>query len=210
MANYSAKPKGKSIAEQKAMDSETTVMLYEGASLSQLVALFKQDIRKIKGKIEQFGLKPVKVRSGHPIYSVREVAPYLVTPPFPLEDWVKVMNHADVPKMVSKEFWAGMRSKQIYEEAAGDLWRTEKVIEHISEIFKLVSVQMKLVDDRVEREVKLTGRQREIIRALMDETLNSIHNAIEEMLTKADKDSGDDEDGLDVHTEYEESEDDEL
>lgn len=177
------KVKGRSIADQKAMDGETTAMLFEGASLSQLVQLFGQDIRKIKAKLH--GLHPVKTRAGHPIYSVKEAARYLAEPAWPIDEYIKRMNHMDLPFMLKKEYWAGMRSRQIYEQAAGDLWPTVKVVGHVTEILKTISLSLKLADDAVEREVRLSPQQRDIVRRIMDETLQNAHDALHRFLEEA-------------------------
>lgn len=168
-----SKAPGKSIAEQKAIDKETQVMMFEGCSLSQLTQIFGQDIRKIKAKLH--GLEPVKMRAGHPIYSLAEAARYLVEPMWPIDEYIKRMNHADLPMLLRKEYWAGMRSRQLYEAAAGDLWPTEKVMDHISELLKSFALPLRLASDTVEREVGLTPEQRKILIRIMDETLSNVH-----------------------------------
>jgi hypothetical protein len=173
--------KGRSVAEEKAFDKDTQAMLFEGASLSQLVQLFGQDIRKIKAKLH--GLAPVKIRTGHPIYSVKEAARYLVEPIWPIDEYITRMNHADLPMMLRKEYWAGMRSKQIYEMAKGDLWPTDRVIEHLSDILKTISLSLKLSQDVVNRETALTIEQRRIITQLMDRALAEAHNVLEKAMT---------------------------
>lgn len=182
--------KGQSIAEEKAFDKETQAMMFEGASLSQLAQLFGQDIRKIKAKMH--GLAPVKTRAGHPIYSIKEAARYLVEPMWPIEEYVKHMNHADLPMLLRKEYWAGMRSRQIYQIAQGDLWPTDKVIDHISEILKIISMSLKLTQDTVARETSLTNDQRRIIVQLMDRALGEAHAVLQKAMLNRTPDGGDD------------------
>lgn len=176
------KEKGLSIAEQKAFDKDTQIMMYEGASLSQLKQIFSMDIQKIKAKLH--GLAPVKMRAGHPIYSIAEAARYLVEPMWPIEEYIKHMNHADLPMLLRKEYWAGMRSRQLFEQAAGDLWPTDEVLEHISEILKTIAFQLKLASDTVERETGLTPQQRKIVQRIIDDALNKSHRTLQEMLEK--------------------------
>lgn len=172
--------KGKSIAEQKSFDQATQAMMFEGVSISQLSQIFSQDTRKIKAKIH--GLKPVKMRAGHPIYSIAEAAAYLVQPAWPIDLWIQRMNHADLPPLLKKEYWGAMRSRQIYEQAAGDLWPTEKVIEHISEILKTVAVSIRLIPDVVQRESGYTEAQRVLIQTLVDDALANAHKSVTAML----------------------------
>lgn len=188
LKKFGTEIKKKSIADQKAFDSETSAMLFEGASLSQLSQLFSQDIRKVKAKLH--GLSPVKTRAGHPIYNVAEAARHLVQPMWGIDEYIKRMNHADLPTLLSKEYWAGMRTRQIFEEAAGDLWRTDEVTEHITEILKTISVSLRLSADSVERETSLSVQQRNTIIRLMDETLANAHKTLQKAMLKARKGRG--------------------
>jgi len=106
----------------KSLDDNSKSIIYEGASLSQLAAMFRRDIRAISRKLH--GLQPCGKREGHAIYDVAEAARYLVVPPGSIEDVIKKMSPADLPKELSKDFWAAMKSKQDFEERAGDLWPT--------------------------------------------------------------------------------------
>lgn len=159
--------------DSKRFDSQTEAMLFEGASLSQLSRLFSMDIRKVKAKLH--GCGPVATRAGAPIYSIAEASRYLVEPILDIDEWIKRMNHTDLPMMLRKEYWAGMRSRQLYEEHAGDLWRTDKVIEHVTEILKTISMSLRLVSDKVAMEMALTPGQRRLTNALMDEALAGAH-----------------------------------
>lgn len=194
---------GKTIAQQKAFDEETQVMMFEGISLSQAKQLFCMDINKIKAKIH--GLAPVKTRAGHPIYSVKDMARYLVEPMWPIEEYIKHMNHADLPMLLRKEYWAGMRSRQLYEIAAGDLWPTEKVVEHLTEVLKTISISLRLMSDAVERETSLTPAQRDIIIRLMDDTLSNAHNSLAETL-QSESQRGSTDGGSSTHSADDESE----
>lgn len=164
-------------------DDETKSGIYEGLNTSQLMMLFKRDFRTIqKGLHEasQAGIKPVGKRYGADIYAVHEVAPYLTKPVFDVEGYIRRMDHKDLPKMLTKEFWAGQRSKQDYEERAGLLWRTEKVVQEMGEVFKLVKMSVLLMSDAVERQTELSDRQREIIKSLTHGMLDDLVKRIEE------------------------------
>jgi hypothetical protein len=164
-------------------DEETKGGIYEGLNTTQLMMLFKRDFRTIqKGLYEasQAGVKPAGKRYGADIYAVHEVAPYLTKPVFDVEGYIRRMDHKDLPKMLTKEFWAGQRSKQDYEEKAGLLWRTEKVVQEMGELFKLVKMSTLLMSDAVERQAELSDRQREIIKTLTHGMLDDLVKRIEE------------------------------
>lgn len=171
-----------SSADSKVMDAETKGLLFEGASISQLGRLFSMDNRTVIAKIT--GLEPCGKRAGHPIYAVKDAAPHLVEPMLDLEDvetvitYVRKLNHTNLPKMLTKEFWAAMRAKQAFEEDAGDLWRTEKVIEVYAELVKLVRLPLILAQDNVANEVELTDRVQQIITSIIDGILEELHDAV--------------------------------
>jgi hypothetical protein len=99
------------------------------------------------------------------------------------------MHHSELPKMLTKEFWAGQRSKQEYELKAGDLWGTATVIEKMGEVFKLVKMSALLTVDTVERQVELTVHQRLLIKNIMDGMLIDLSTTLQEKFKK-DIDNG--------------------
>ena len=147
-------------------DDESMAMLYEGANMGQLAVLFKLDHRTLQKKLFEGNCKPVGKRGSAEIYSIHEVAPYLVKPVFDVETYIKKMDPRELPKILTKEFWAGLRSKQEYEARAGLLWPTEKVVEEVGELMKLVKMSTLLMQDAVERQTELTDRQRSIMQGL--------------------------------------------
>ncbi len=175
-------------------DDESRSIIFEGANVTQLVYLFKMDIRTIKSKIYKANVKPVKrVKSptGQPVdlYAVHEVAPHLVKPVVDVEAYIRSMNHADLPKHLTKEFWAGQRSRQDYEEKAGRLWPTEKVVEEVGDLAKLVKMSVLLMNDAVERNTELSNRQKDIIKSLSHGMLKDLMLRIEEKFKVEPSDS---------------------
>lgn len=162
------------------LDDESKAAIYNGMNLSQLCALFKMDNRTVLGKIQAGGVKPSGTRNQTDIYYVHEVAPYLVKPAYDIEAYIKRMHHSELPKHLTKEFWAGLKSKQDYEERAGMLWRTEKVVQEVGELFKLVKMSALLMVDAVERTTELSERQRDIIKGLTHGMLDEIRGRVEE------------------------------
>lgn len=167
-------------------DKATKAMLFEGASVSQLGILFSMDNRTIAGKIH--GVSPCAKRAAHPVYAIKDVAPFLCKPAGDIEEYIRKMNHRDLPPMLLKEFWAGQMTKQKFEENEGDLWRTDKVIEHYSETFKTMRMSILLMLDRLERDTDVTERQRIFFRSLIDGVLSDLHdNLIEKFKDEPDR-----------------------
>ncbi len=173
-----------SAAKTAQMDADSTAMIYEGASVSQLVYIFGQDHRKIKARLA--GLHPVGTRAGYPVYSIKEAARYLVEPMWDMDEFIRRMKSAsDLPPLVRKELWAGLRSQQLFEIDNNDLWRTDQVIEHISELLKSLAVPMRLASDTVNREARLSTTQRNIINQLMDDALSSCADYVRKVCEEA-------------------------
>lgn len=162
----------------KGTDDETAVALFHGLNITQMSKVFEMDKRDVSYKIEQAGIKPCGTHMGAPIYKLKEVMPVVVKPAYDVEAYLRRMNPQDLPKHLSKEFWAGQRSRQEFELREGNLWPTEKVVERVGELFKLVRMSALLTVDTVERQVELTERQRQIIKQAMDGMLIEMNRLI--------------------------------
>lgn len=161
-------------------DKASEDMIFQGCTQSQLVKIFKMDRRDIRAKIAEGNVSPCGVRAGYPIYAIHEVAPYLVKPLYDIETYLKRMHHNDLPKHLSKEFWAGMRAKQEYQLKEGELWPTEQVIGVMGGVFKRLRMSMLLIQDAVEREHMLTAQQRDKVSSLIDGALNDMADGLVE------------------------------
>ena len=168
----------------RGLDNESSVMIYKGLTISQLQQILGMDRRLLTSKIEENALKPVGTNQGFPIYSLKEVMPYVVKPAYDVEAYLMRMNPQDLPKHLSKEFWAGQRSKQEFMLKNGDLWPTAKVISVAGEWFKLIKNTARLTVDTVERQYELTKEQRDVISRLMDGMLIELSRAINESFGK--------------------------
>lgn len=157
-------------------DDDTNVMLFQGANITQLAKLFRMERRDVTPKI--MDVAPCGERGGYPIYYIHEVAPHLVKPIYDVETYLRRMHPNDLPKNLSKEFWAGMKARQDFEKAAGDLWETDKVIELMGEAFKTLRMTMLLAGDTVEREMTLTVEQRDRLRTIFDGALEDLADAL--------------------------------
>lgn len=150
-----------------ALDSKDESLLYEGANMSQLGVLFKCDHRVLKEKMH--GISPVGKRSGVPIYEVAAVASRMgKLTEEQVDAAIRRLNHADLPKALTKEFWAGLKSKQDYEIRAGDLWSTGSVVAEVSEMVKTLKMELDLTIDAIERQSEMSERQRAIAKSIIN------------------------------------------
>lgn len=160
------------------IDDITRAILYDGANLSQLGNLFRMDHRVLVEKLTKGGCQPSGIRNGVNIYAVHEVAPYLVKPAYDIEEYLKRMHHNDLPKHLSKEFWAGLRSRQEYKQKEGDLWPTSRVVQVMGGVMKLIKMSARLMSDQVDRQAELSDRQRQIVKSQCDGMLEEAYRSI--------------------------------
>lgn len=178
MATRNPDPNAK-LGKVEVMTDSDKSMLYDGINVTQLALLLKMERRDVSAKI--FGkIQPVGERKGQPIYSPKEALPYLIKPAYDVEKYLQNMSPADLPKMLTKEYWAAMRSRQEFELKNGDLWPTAKVIAEVGELMKLVKMSALLTTDAVERQIELSDHQRSIIKNIMDGMLLDLYRSIQE------------------------------
>lgn len=167
------KPKlkrGRPVLERNAVTSE---LLATGeATMAQLGQLFETDAKTLPKRLR--GLRPAGQRSNTSTYKIREAAARIVKPGYAIEHYLRTMNHSELPPLLTKEYWNGQRARQIYEENAGDLWRTMEVVEGYAEAFKTLRMSLLLVADGVDRESELSEKQRAVIKRMIDGAIDDL------------------------------------
>lgn len=149
------------------------------ATMSQLAQLFETDAKTLPKRLR--GLRPAGARHNTSTYKIREAASRLVRPGYAIEQYLRTMNHSDLPPLLTKEYWNGQRARQIYEENAGDLWRTSQVVEGFAEAFKTLRMSLLLMGDAIERETALSEVQRKIVKRMIDGAIDDLR---EKMVTR--------------------------
>lgn len=158
------------------MDKETQEIVYEGANQTQLSRLFRVDKHRVKQRL--LHVTPDGKRMGTPIWKVSTAAPYLVKPLFDVENYIRNMNHAELPPHLTKEFWAGQRAKLSLEEDQGERWLTADVMEAIAEILRLVRMSVMLIPDQLEKVTTLTPKQKGLVSEQTDALLDELRKTI--------------------------------
>ncbi len=160
-------------AAQKQLDDEGRSILYEGASVSQLAKLFGLDNRSVAEKLQ--GVEPSGQRAGFPVFAIKDAARRLAPlDEAEVETRLRRMNPADLPKMLSKELWAGMMSRRRYEQAVGDLWSTEEVKAAATDMLKSLRTDLLLLPERVAARLNLAHDQREIVQREVDNMMEAL------------------------------------
>ena len=166
-------PKAKGKTPNKTSTELAT--LFEGVSQGVLAQIFHYDSRKVAKMLA--GLEPCGERNGYPIYDLAEAASRLAIPSEKqIIEAIRRMPVNKLPVSLQKEFWDAQRSRQVFEENAKDLWRTEQVFDAIVEIYRVVKTSAMLFVDAVARETELSEKQRALIEQLTDDLLATIHD----------------------------------
>ena len=186
MAELETKRRGR---PPTARDEVTSDLLATGeASIAQIAHLFRTDAKTLPKRLRR--LKPVAVRRGVSMYSIRDAAAYLVKPGYSIEQYIRQMHPNELPVGLMKEFWAGQKSRQSYELQAGDLWVTSQVVEALSEALKELRMTTMLFTETVEREVGITEDQRKVLRRLTDGLIDDARKALVEKFKHYEPSSG--------------------
>jgi len=165
------------LAKNSPRDRITDSALYQGLTARELAIIFHLKPDTVKARIG--ALKASGERYGYPLYNIRDAAPFLVPPPADMVSHVMRLNHTDLPKILSKEYWFGQNARLKYEEASGNLWKTQDVVEYFADSFKDIRMAILLLLDRVERETAFSDRQRQALQAIIDSTLEDIRGRLE-------------------------------
>lgn len=169
--------------EVASLDGRTALKGVSTGWLSQIFRMDNMTIRKRLAACPEVG----KHRGGAPLFDVAQAAGYLVKPKINIQEWVKSLRPADLPPYLQSEFWEAQNKRQKYEENAGELWRTEKVIALYADTFKMIKDTMNLWVDNIERKNGMTGEQRDMLVQLVDGLQEEIHSRLLTLKDREDK-----------------------
>lgn len=150
---------------------------FNGMTIPRLAQLFRLDRRTVTEKLRP--LRPTGERRGAPTYHVADAAPYLVDPIVDIEEYLKNIGPSDLPPSLQAQYWNAQNGKLKYKEQAGDLWRTQQVLEVLTGVFRSLTQSLRLLADRVEAQTGLTPEQRAIIeREVSDKAIDMLRQRL--------------------------------
>lgn len=172
-----------------------------GVSIPWLMKAFRMG----RGKVETslVGLQPIATGQNRtPLYDLPSAASRLVPPKIDLERVLATVKPDALPDRLREAYWNAKLKEQRYQERAGDLWRTERVISLFSETLQEVRNKLTIIPDQVQRAVGLTPQQlvsvTQIVDAVQDEIYKFILGAKDRNKTpnQLGEEHGDDEEDL--------------
>lgn len=147
-----------------------------GVTVGWLSQVFRMDPTTVKKKLRD--CPPINRRKASYVYDLKVAAQYLVPPVFDIEQYLKTMKPSDLPTHLQEAYWSGMRKRQIWETEAGHLWRSEKVLEVLGEVFQKIKFAIQLWPDEVERALGLSDEQRRLLIGMGDALQKDIHERL--------------------------------
>lgn len=144
----------------------SSLLLY-GVSVQQLCRIFRLTRQMVENKLRN--VRPIDLGShGNPVYELAEAASYLIEPKIDLNEYLRSIKPDRLPDHLRETFWNARLKRQRYEENAGDLWRTKKVMEVVGELLLDFSNKLNLIPDLVERQTGFTPEQYRLVRSIVD------------------------------------------
>lgn len=155
-------------------------LVVKGVTTSWLYQVFRMDRKTCIKRLKN--LQPIRMlRGDQPLYDVREAAAHLIPPKMDLAAVLKTMRVADLPVHLQEPYWSALLKKQRYEENCGDLWRTEKVLDVLGEVFTMMRDRMKLWVDTLSENTDVTDEQRRRLLEMVDALQKDMHQALIEL-----------------------------
>lgn len=154
-------------------------VLYGGIPVSVASEIFHVHDEELKQLIEKNALQPIGRYGKADLYAIYDLATLVVPPTWTEVEWEQVMSRRHFPAQLVKEFWGAKKARQDYLISAGEMWHTDEVTGLISEVFKTVTMGIRLITDNIERETTLTAKQRSLLNEYVDTTLNNAAKHIE-------------------------------
>jgi hypothetical protein len=149
-----------------------------GLAVSDMAKLLRVEVRKVQEAIA--ACKPTGKRRGVAIFAVADVAPLVLKPQIDIESYIRSLKPKDLPPALQKAFWDAQEARQSFEEKAGNLWHTHRVLEVIGKFVMIVRQRVVLAVDQVDRMTPLTDEQRKLVQGLLDGMLAELQKGVAE------------------------------
>ena len=145
-----------------------------GATLDEIAIIFRMDRRTIQKRI--IDVESCGRRGKMDLFQIADVAPHLVKPVGDFAEYIRKANPRDLPQLLTKEFWNGVRARQAAMLNEGALWHTPRVLELLSRTFKTLRTRLLLIPDELERKTSLSDPQRVEIKLQIDNALEQMRD----------------------------------
>lgn len=166
------------IGEQLSFRTDSEVHgLNGGVSVAWLMKAFRMGRGTLERKMR--GCAPIgRGKHGSPLYDLPEVASFIVMPRHAIATYLEDAKPEDLPEKMRDSYWTSKLKQQRYEEKAGDLWRTHKVIETISDVLTDLRSMLQLIPDETHRKSTLSKEQSDALTVVVEAVQQRIYEHI--------------------------------
>lgn len=159
--------------------------LLGGVNVTWLATAFRIDNRTARKRLA--GLKPIGFGGrGDEIYDFVDASMYLAPPQRDkFSRWISTLRTSDLPTQLQDSYWAAMRKRQIWEQNAGELWKTDDVAEVMGEVFKTIKSNIQLWVDNIDSNGDMPEDLRNKLQQMADGLQNEIYQSLVSMPTRS-------------------------
>lgn len=143
-------------------ETKTGQRLYSVSRLAVEFGLHRQTVSK-----RLRGCKPCGLISKNKAYTLQKAAPFLIDDridPDAPDDFIDPERLAPEDQ---NQYYSAQLKKQRLEEEQGDLWRTEQVALHVSNLLKLLAMEIGQVPETLSKMTAITAKQKNEVRKAM-------------------------------------------
>jgi hypothetical protein len=161
-------------------DAAVVQALLRPVSISFLADVLMKDRKSVTKRLAN--LTPMGYHRGNiPLYDFRQAMGYLVTPKMDAAEAIRKMGADDLPIGLQKDVWDARLKQQKWMEQAGELWRTEAVLEVLGEAFQRLKTTTQLWIDQLSESHALPADVRKDLTAMVDGLQQDLHATLVEM-----------------------------
>lgn len=130
-------------------------------------------------KCPVIGYGPTTGKGPTPLYDFKEAIRFCVDPPVgAIDQWIRSQSSTTLPPLLNKAYWDAMRSRQMVEERAKDLWRTEDVLDVLGRTALTIKDTAQLWIENLPGKASMTSEQYEALRREVAALLDDIHQRL--------------------------------
>lgn len=156
---------------------ESAYNAINGVTVDWLRRAFHMSAATCERKLK--GLKPKGVTNlGADLYDFHDACSRLVKPKMDLSEYLSDITVDDLPDKLKEPFWNAKLKQQRYEKNAGELWRTEAVIQLFGSVLKDIKERMKLIADMSEKSLALSPDQLQGLREIVNDVQAEVYKHI--------------------------------
>jgi hypothetical protein len=148
-----------------------------GVTANWLGQMFQMDPRTVRKKLAK--ISPIgRGKGGSDLWNFRKACQYLVDPEIDLNEYLQTIRPEQLPNKINRDYWDAKLKEMKFREEAGQLWRTELVLEVFAETLKHMRGCMNLWIDTIEKNATTTSEQKKVIKDLVDSLQNDMHGML--------------------------------